>query len=428
MTEQQGPARGPASVGKAAFFSEKQFQCGASIAALRVAVEMSRRGLDVDYHFQEASKSPYLRDLYPSVRFNRLTALHSEYAQEAYEEAKAFGPHIAKAAGVRLFEQNLRMTLKAGDVDVAHIHNYSGSRETITSIAESKPLIWTMHDTSPVTGYHYRTYDLNEEPLEYRAKTAPASEAFWASLKNKPFCLTAPSEWLAGYARASVPDHIRVRMIPNMLMSNTFYPMNKSLARALVGLPEDGLFILFFAGKGAWQRKNFEIIARAFAKAPDLPINIVVVGGVADGRLVRDGRMMFRQGYDPAVDAAKIVALYNAVDAFCISSLIDNLPNTVLEAISCGRPVIGANVGGVPDMVEDGVNGWLFDPRDVSSAVSALRRFHQDAGRLDEMGAASLRIAKARYSREVVADAFLDLYTELRQSYLGAQSKMALSA
>ncbi|MCH2177069.1 MAG: glycosyltransferase, partial [Lentisphaeria bacterium] len=54
-------------------------------------------------------------------------------------------------------------------------------------------------------------------------------------------------------------------------------------------------------------------------------------------------------------------AVYAAADIFIIPSLEDNLPNTVLESIACGTPVIGSNVGGIPDMVRSGVTGDLFE-------------------------------------------------------------------
>lgn len=398
---------------RVAVYSEKQFQCGASIAALRISEELAHQGLEVQYNFENPNPKLEKSHRFKSLEFNRLSGSHSNSAKEALKIASN-SPDVSWGyTKKKFFEQHLRMTLKRGDVDVAHLHNYSGSRETVSDIANNKPLVWTMHDASPVTGFHYRTYDIAGEPLEYRSKTDPASSEFWDSLVQQPFALTAPSKWLAEYASSSVPDHVMVRHIPNVVPPSHFYPMDQGLARALIGIPQGPRFILFFAGTGAWKRKNFEILARAFAKAPDLPINAIVVGGVAGDQLMRDRRFRFMDGFDPVNDAAKIVALYNAVDAFCISSLIDNLPNTVLEAIHCGKPVIGSDVGGIPDMVIDGENGWLFDPRDVDSVVASLKRFCDDVERLPEMSAASLRLAEKSFSPKSVTTAFCDLYEEL---------------
>lgn len=374
------------------FFSEKQYQCGASIAALRVADSLSRAGASIHYNFDQKRPGPAIADAFASVAFEKVSANDRTS-----------------------FSFALRTAIKNQNPDVAHFHNYSGDRRTILDIAATTPFIWTMHDTAPITGYHYRMDDLDGEPLEFKANLSPAPEWFWNELRDKPFALTAPSKWLANYARDAAPAHIIVRHIPNILSSNAFFPMDRALARAMVGLPPEGVFVLFFAGRGAWKRKNFEIVARALKANPDLAINVLVVGGAADRDALRDPRFIFFNGFDPVADAAKITALYNAADAFCISSLIDNLPNTVLEAIHCGRPVIGSNTGGVPDMVKDGANGWLFDPRDQDSVAAAFRRFLDDKPNWPARSGYSRRLAVSTFGASTVTKQFLDLYAEFQE-------------
>lgn len=399
---------------QAGFFSEKQYQCGASIAALRLANALSLRTGRVRYGYQMRRQGPDIQAEFPTVDFEQIGANLTPAAKKKLENAPAAARHAAEAQRLGVA---LKDALARWGAGIAHLHNFSGTRDTILDIAETAPIVWTMHDTSPVTGYHYRTFGLDDEPLEYKARLAPATERFWNALRGKPFALTAPSVWLANYARASAPDFIGVRHIPNVVPAHAFYPMDKALARAIVGIPGAGFFILFFAGRGAWRRKNFEILARAIRANADLPVNVMVVGGVADKELLHDRRFVFMSGFDPVADAAKITALYNAADAFCLSSLIDNLPNTVLEAISCGRPVIGSNTGGVPDMVKDGWNGWLFDPRDVASVGAALRRFLADAAKWPAMGANSLKLARTAFASEATENKFLDLYSELRERH-----------
>lgn len=57
--------------------------------------------------------------------------------------------------------------------------------------------------------------------------------------------------------------------------------------------------------------------------------------------------------------------LYSATDVFVVPSIEDNLPNTILECLSCGTPVVAFNIGGVPDMIKHKFNGYLVD--EVSS-------------------------------------------------------------
>ncbi|MGE0180718.1 MAG: glycosyltransferase [Parvularculaceae bacterium] len=393
------------------FFSEKQYQCGASIAALRLADSLSRTGADITYNFEVRKPGPSINELFPTIDFTQ--APKFEAPAPAGLRARLKNVIRPRPAG----GLSLHSKIAGQKTDVAHFHNFSGDRKVIVDLAARMPLVWTMHDTAPVTGYHYRTFTSEDEPLEYKSKLAPANERFWEALKGAPFVLTAPSKWLAGYARAAVPSHIVVRHLPNVVSPSAFYPIDKSQARALVGLPLQGTHILFFAGRSAWKRKNFEVLARALLANPDLDINVVVVGGGAGKALLRDRRFIFMNGFDPVSDAARIVALYNATDAFCISSLIDNLPNTVMEALHCGRPVIAAAAGGVPDMVVDGANGWLFDPRDHGSAAQALRRFMDDRERWRKMGESSLRLAASTFNPDTINRQFLDLYAEFGERH-----------
>ncbi len=66
---------------------------------------------------------------------------------------------------------------------------------------------------------------------------------------------------------------------------------------------------------------------------------------------------------------------YSAVDVFVIPSLIDNLPNTVIESLLCGTPVIGFPAGGIVDMIQVGRNGFLTQDISVSSLLKILTKF-----------------------------------------------------
>lgn len=71
-------------------------------------------------------------------------------------------------------------------------------------------------------------------------------------------------------------------------------------------------------------------------------------------------------------DEYSLSTLYNAVDMLVIPTLADNYPNMILESLSCGTPVVSTNIGGVPDLIEHKVNGYLATPKDTDSLVEGI--------------------------------------------------------
>ncbi|MBK8494140.1 MAG: glycosyltransferase [Chitinophagaceae bacterium] len=71
-------------------------------------------------------------------------------------------------------------------------------------------------------------------------------------------------------------------------------------------------------------------------------------------------------------DEYSISLVYNASDVFIVPSVADNLPTTVLECLSCGTPVVGFNVGGIPDMISHRENGYLANYKDAADITKGI--------------------------------------------------------
>ena len=72
-------------------------------------------------------------------------------------------------------------------------------------------------------------------------------------------------------------------------------------------------------------------------------------------------------------DEYSTILAYNAADVFIAPSLADNLPTTVLESLSCGTPVVGFDVGGIPDMIKNKENGYLANYRDANDIYEGIK-------------------------------------------------------
>ena len=115
-------------------------------------------------------------------------------------------------------------------------------------------------------------------------------------------------------------------------------------------------------------------------------------------------------------DPADMAELYRAVDLFVTPSLEDNLPNTLMEAMACGTPCVGFNVGGIPEMIEHGVNGYVARYRDADDLAHGIDQV-LSAPNYPELSAAAARKAVANWNEERVTARYVQLYEQLSPSH-----------
>jgi glycosyltransferase involved in cell wall biosynthesis len=225
--------------------------------------------------------------------------------------------------------------------------------------------------------------------------------------------VVAPSQWIATEARRSTLfDRFPVSVIPYAVDTEVFRPMRE--ARRLLdafGISPSARIVLFVADHTTNLRKGFQLLDAALG---NLKNN-------SDLAVVSLGR-----GEKPTLDAAlhhvhlgsitedrMMAAVFSMADVFVIPSLQDNLPNTVLESMASGTPVVGFRVGGIPDMVRDGENGLLVSSGDVVGLARAIETLLTDEGRRACMGIAGRRIAEREYTYRVQAERYSTLYRSL---------------
>lgn len=123
-----------------------------------------------------------------------------------------------------------------------------------------------------------------------------------------------------------------------------------------------------------------------------------------------EGGELFGLGY--VTDPRQMATIYNAVDLFCIPSLQENLPNTIMEAKASGVPTVGFDVGGIPQMIDHKRDGYLAKAEDAADLAEGIRwaLFEADAGELLQLNRAA---AVEAYSEDRVAEQYLKLYKEL---------------
>jgi glycosyltransferase involved in cell wall biosynthesis len=172
----------------------------------------------------------------------------------------------------------------------------------------------------------------------------------------------------------------RVHVVPNGVDVGRFRALDRSAAREGLGLPAAGRILLAVARLDPVKGLDFlfEAMAALRAQSEGAGVTLHVVGEGPERRALESA--IARLGLGDAVTlhgAAAPEALplwYAAADVVCLTSHSEGCPNVVAEALACGRPVVATAVGGVPDMVQDGANGFLISRRDAALAADLLAR------------------------------------------------------
>lgn len=109
----------------------------------------------------------------------------------------------------------------------------------------------------------------------------------------------------------------------------------------------------------------------------------------------------------------KLCLIYSAADVFVIPSIEDNLPNTALESLACGTPVVGFNIGGIPDMVIENVNGLLAESKNSVDLKNKILQVINNEKTQKEMVQHARQIATNEFNDKLQAESHIKLYNNI---------------
>lgn len=307
---------------------------------------------------------------------------------------------------------------------IAHLHWVQSEFLSIADIGKlSTPLVWTFHDMWPFCGAEHYTTD-ERWKHGYTSSSRPAYEGGfdlnkWCwnrKLKNwaRPAHVITPSSWLAECVRASrLLRDWPVTVIPNCIDTDLWAPHDKTLARSKLGLPKDVPLLLFGADGGTSDpRKGFDLLRGALQQLKgQIPELELVIFGSERGQ--DDADLGFTTHFSGEIKNDLDLCLsYSACDAMVIPSRQDNLPNTALESLACGTPVVAFDVGGLPDIVDHKKNGALAKPFNVEDLAAQIQWVIDKADSQEMAKAAREKVLKT-YSEQSVVRKHLDLYSRI---------------
>ena len=188
---------------------------------------------------------------------------------------------------------------------------------------------------------------------------------------------------------------------------------DREALRAELDVPPDAFLAVLVAALRPEKRASVFVEQVTAAHAAEPSVRGLVVGDGPDTASVaraveRSGGVVRMLGF-----RADAVDIMHAADVVCLTSAVEALPMSVLEAMSVARPVIATRVGGVSEVVADGETGLLIPPDQPSEMAAALVGLARDASRLAELGQAGRERQQRLFSIEAMTRGYAELLADL---------------
>ncbi|MDR1226083.1 MAG: glycosyltransferase family 4 protein [Prevotellaceae bacterium] len=400
---------------------------GAAVAANRLMKALNKAGLEANMLVRDRQtddarvasiNTSYLAKKISFIRFawERFVI----FAHNRFSKKNLFAVSLANT-GSNVCRHPL---VKAADI--IHLHWINQGFLSLKNIRQlvklGKPIVWTMHDLWVGAGICHYPGECEKYKSEcsdcpfLRGKTSHDLSYKVFSLKKKlnlnRITYVGCSRWIANEAKKSaLLQNAFITNIPNPIDTTIFKPCDKTDIRQKKGLPVNRKLVLFAAAKLSDVRKGMSYLVEACRYLQQKNIDVVFLGGKMDDNLLCAIPLpTHRLGY--LRTSMDIASVYAACDVFVTPSLEDNLPNTIMEAMACGTPCVGFNIGGIPEMIDHKVNGYIATYKSAEDLAKGIRwaLFEADYSALSKNAA---KKAQRHYNEEAIANQYINLYKKL---------------
>lgn len=324
--------------------------------------------------------------------------------------------------------------------DIVHLHNIHGGYvrlEDLEWLCERVPVVWTLHDMWAVTGHCAHAFECDRWRttcgrcphmdiyprirLDFSRLNRWRRARLYSRITRRlpgRLHLVCPSRWLAGIVRESVARELPAHWMPYGIVLDGFTPGSaeeRMQQRARWGVAQEAFLVFFASNRGRLnQFKDYDAFASAATQLRTRlgdRIEFVMAGDDATKGRRDEATGILSVG--TLATREDMASAYRAADVYVHASKADTLPLSVLEAMSCGLPVVGTRIGGIPDMVEDGVTGFLSLPGDGNSLAEALERLAENRVLCSQLALAARQRVLERYRLEQMVTACATLYSDI---------------
>ena len=317
-----------------------------------------------------------------------------------------------KETGIMLsYSRGVEKLVRRHDVDLIHAH-FAYPEGLVGLIAKKRtgrPLLVTLHG-----------YDILVEPtVNYGCRLDPEIDRVVGKVLREADGVIAASSATYNAALELGCSPAKLSLIPNAVDFRRFdLKVDKLRARKKLGLESDPIVFTLRAHE---PQKGVEYLIRAIPLVlAEVPDAVFVIGG--DGSLRRYHQSLADELgvsanviFTGKIPDVELPYFYLACDVFVIPSLVEAFGLVTIEAMACGKPVIGTNVGGIPDTIIEGLTGFLVSPRDPSGLSEKIVLLLKSCQLRGEMGRAGKETVNRRFNMEERIKRIVRLYESLKR-------------
>lgn len=374
---------------------------GAAVATAALAQGLVERGVKVDVVTagvgssaeRRISGSPREPFEHPGLTLHRVRSRRTGVHEAGMGDA---GSYLVAALPL------IRQLLRTHRYDAVHVF-FSLPTGALLPFLDLRgtPVVVSLRG-SDVPGYdsHNRALQLAHRLL------APLTRWIWRRADR----VVAVCESLGQLALRTWPD-LRYTVVPNGVDLTLFHPA--ATANPLRPSP-----IRCLAVARLIERKGLGDLIRALALLERGRFQLEIVGGGADERVLRslasDLGLADEIHFAGPLDRSEVAKRYRDADLFTLPSSAEAFGNVFAEALASGLPIVGSSIGGIPDLVEHGTNGFLVQPGDVSALAGAIRYLADDPELRHEMAQRNRAKAEASLEWSQVTRRYLSTYEALQ--------------
>jgi glycosyltransferase involved in cell wall biosynthesis len=366
----------------------------------------------------------YRRDLANGYTKNS-TSVYGKWekiAKKVYYKLKYLG--FQEIIPFELF--HLLDEIKKHNYDLIHFHDLSSaiSPFTLMYLSNKLPVIWTMHDCSVFTGgciypMNCTKYKINCKncfqksswPMGGKFDLAFLYLRIKSKLHKKNIHLVSPSKWLANLSTHNTIIKKIPTIIPNGVDINIYKFLDKKISKENLNIPEKRLTILLTAHSIQDPRKGFDYAIKVINEINHLNPFLILVGNIDN--MTKDLLTKidyFSSGYID--NYTELNKLYSAADIFINCSLSDNLPLVVLETMASGTPTFGFTTGGIPEMIQQNINGYLVENKDTKFLAQKIEEIYLNK-QLTIFSKNAREMAKNKFTHTIFLENHLEFYSSI---------------